>query len=340
LRFSSGLAPDREQTLFAAPRPGYCRAAKTDGGSMSTFLRALLSVAALGLAGNAAAQDPPQASDGGDILVTGQNIDQQISDFVGALTQAPPRGQLGRFETRVCPAAFGLQPGQKAAVIARLRQVAEAAGLEVGKPGCIPNMLLIVTTDKRAFIEGLERKYDFYFGALSKREVRRLARASGPAAAWQVEGPPLDSDGVEMSQSGDGAIPGADYAVNRTVASPSRISASGRPQFQAAAVVVEQGSLDGLTTIQLADYAAMRAFARTDPATLPASSPATILKVLEAPMGSPVPLTLTKWDLGFLKGLYAATDNLYAASQRTEIKERIQSDLGLEGAEKPKRRKK
>ncbi|HEX8124927.1 MAG TPA: hypothetical protein VF548_05030 [Allosphingosinicella sp.] len=308
---------------------------------MSVFLRVLLSAAALGLAAApAAAQDSPQPSDAADILVTGQNVDDQIKDFVGALTQAPPRGQLSRFETKVCPTAFGLQPGQRDAVLARMRVVAKAAGLDVGKPGCIPNILLIVTPNKRAFIEALDRKYDFYFGEMSNGDVRRLARSPGPAAVWQVQGPELTGDGDEASHSGDGALPGADYAVNRTTRPQSRVSASGRPQFQAAAVVIEQGALDGLTTIQLADYAAMRAFARTDPAKLPASSPATILKVLETPMGSPVPLTLTKWDLSFLKGLYAATGNLYATSQRSEIKERIERDLKGEAAESPKRRKK
>jgi hypothetical protein len=305
---------------------------------MSIFLRALLLAAAFGLAGAAAAQSSPQATDDGDILVTGVNVDQQIKDFVGALTQAPPRGQLSRFETKVCPAAFGLQPGQRDGVLARMRVVAKAAGLEVGKPNCVPNILLIVTPNKRAFLEALERKYDFYFGEMSSGEVRRLVRSPGPAAAWQVQGPQLTGDGDEASNSGDGALPGADYAVNRTTRPQSRVSGSGRPQFQAAAVVVEQGALDGLTTIQLADYAAMRAFARTDPAKLPSSGPATILKVLEAPMGTPVPLTLTRWDLSFLKGLYAATGNLYATSQRSEIKERIQRDIKAEGAEKPRKK--
>jgi hypothetical protein len=307
---------------------------------MSFFIRICLAAAALGLAGAASAQETPQNADAPDILVTGQDIDQQIKDFVGALTQAPPRGQLSRFETKVCPTAFGLLPGQRDAVLARLRVVAQAAGLQVGKPSCIPNVLLIVTTNKRAFIEALDRKYDFYFGEMSPREVRRLAREPGPAAVWQVQGPPVTAGGGEASQSGDSSLPGASYPVNRTTRRPSRIDSGARPQFQAAAVVIEQSALDGLTTIQLADYAAMRAFAKTDPASLPASSPATILKVLEAPMGTEVPLTLTKWDLSFLKGLYAATDNLYAASQRTEIKERIQRDMEFEGAEKPERRKK
>lgn len=301
------------------------------GGWMSIFIRFLLAAAALGLPATAGAQAPAPEPDGADILVTGQDIDQQIRDFVGALTKAPPRGQLGRFETKVCPAAFGLLPGQRDSVLARLRIVAKAAGLEVGKPSCIPNVLLIVTPDKRAFIEALDRKYDFYFGEMSNRDVRRLARSPGPAAVWQINGPQLDSDGAEVGMDGIGRIPGPDFAVNRTVKTPPLTSAPGRRPFQAAAVVIEQGALDGLTTLQLADYAAMRAFAKTDPARLPASSPTTILKVLEAPMGSEVPLTLTKWDLSFLKGLYAATDNLYAASQRTEIRERIQREIEAEG---------
>jgi hypothetical protein len=305
---------------------------------MSIFLRTMLAAAALGLAGAAAGQESPQDQDGPDILVTGQDLDSQVRDFVGALTQAPPRGQLSRFETRVCPTAFGLLPGQREAVLARVRLVAQAAGLQVGKPNCIPNILLIVTRDKRAFIEALERKYDFYFGEMSPREVRRLARAPGPAAVWQIQGAPVTAGGGEASQNGDASLPGASYPVNRTTRRPSRIDAPARPQFQAAAVVIEQGALDGLTTIQLADYAAMRAFAKTDPARLPASSPATILKVLEAPMGTEVPLTLTKWDLGFLKGLYAATDNHYAASQRTEIRERIRQEMEAEEGEKPRKK--
>lgn len=298
---------------------------------MLRLARFCLAGALLGLSGAVAAQDSPQTGDDAEIVVTGQDLDEQIRDFVGALTQAPPRGQLSRFESKVCPAAVGLTPAQKALVVARMKRVAEAAGLAVGGPKCIPNVMLMVTTDKRAFIEALERKYDFYFGEMSDREVRRLARSPGPAAAWQIDGAPLDSDGVEMGKGRAAALPGADYYVNRTVKAPSRIAASGRPQFQAAAVVVEQGALDGLTTLQLADYAAMRAFARTDPARLPDPAPPTILKVLEAPMGSAVPLTLTAWDLAFLKGLYAASDNLFAAAQRSEIRQRIKEDLETDG---------
>lgn len=294
---------------------------------MASSVRTLALAGALfAAAAGASAQETPPAEES-DIVVTGQDVEAQVRDFVGALTQAPPRGQLSRFERSVCPAAIGLTPSQKQAVVARIRRVAEAAGLELGGPRCVPNVLLMVTPDKSAFLEALARKHDYYFGELTPRQIRRLVREPGPATAWQLQGPPLDSDGVELGQGGEASLPGAEYYVNRTVKSPSRSTAAARPQFKAAAVVVDSRSLDGLTTLQLADYAAMRAFARTDPARLPAGSPPTILKVLEAPMGSEVPLTLTAWDMGFLRALYASPDNLYAASQRSEIRRRMAEEM-------------
>jgi hypothetical protein len=298
---------------------------------MAALVRFLAAAGALAFAAGLAAQETERPP---DILVTGQDVDRQVRDFVGALTEAPPRGQLSRFERRVCPAAVGLSPTQKAAVAERLRRVAEAAGLDVAGASCTPNVLLIVTGDKRAFIESLEREYPYYFGDMTSAAVRRLARSPGPAAAWQIQGPPLDAEGLEMPRAPGGAS-GADYYVNRTTRTGSRITAAARPRFQAAAVVVEQRSLDGLTTTQLADYAAMRAFARTDPERLPASSPATILKILEAPMGSEVPLSLTPWDLSFLKALYAGTGKLFAASQRSEIRERVAKDMKAQGEPRP-----
>ena len=299
---------------------------------MPGLIRRFALGAALLAAAPAVAQEPPRQGEGSEIVVTATDVEVQIRDFVDALTQAPPRGQLSRFERRVCPAAIGIPAGQKQAVVSRIRRVAEAAGLKVGGPRCVPNVLLMVTSDKRAFLEALRRKHDYYFGDLTPSQVRRLVREPGPATAWQLQGPPRDSDGVEQSQGGEANLPGAEYYVNRSTRLASRVTPAARPHFQAAAVVVEARALEGLTTIQLADYAAMRAFARTDPARLPAGAPATILKVLEAPMGSEVPVTLTDWDLGFLRALYSSSDNLYAAAQRTEMRRRMAEEL--EGTDK------
>ena len=92
-------------------------------------------------------------------------------------------------------------------------------------------------------------------------------------------------------------------------------------------MVVELDSLAGLTVTQIADYAAMRSFARTDPSRLQRSNAATILAALEAPMNSQVPLSLTEWDLAFLKSLYASESNRRAARQRYEMKQIVRQTL-------------
>jgi hypothetical protein len=288
---------------------------------MSQRLFGLLLSALLFVPAPSAAQDQAPPDDASEIVVTGtRDMERQVRDFVGALTQAPSGGQLSRFEAAICPTVVGVSPAQKQAIVTRMKRVAGAAGIAVGGASCTPNVLVVVTGEKKAFVEGLWKRHSYYFGQMSAGDVRKLASEPGPAAAWHVDGPPRTADGVELQQAGGGPY------VNRTTRNPSRIGAAARPQFAAAAVVVEMKALDGLTTTQLADYAAMRTFARTDPRRLPETAPS-ILRALEAPMGSEVPITMTPWDLAFLKSFYAAPRNLSAASQRSQIGGRLQGEL-------------
>ena len=277
---------------------------------------------ALAAASPAFGQSAPQQEDSSDIVVTGtRDMDGQVRDFVGALTKARPGDQLSRFEAAICPTAVGVSPTQKAAIVKRMKRVAGAAGLGIGGADCTPNVLLVVTGEKKSFIEALWKQHNYYFGDMSPGDVRRLAREPGPAAAWQVAGAMIDGDGREITTAKTG-----DASANRSTRIGSRLNVAARPQFAAAAVVVEMKALEGLTTTQLADYAAMRAFARTDPSKLAGSAP-TILKVLETPMGEEVPITITPWDLAFLRSLYAAPANMPASAQRSEIGRRLKEEL-------------
>ena len=267
---------------------------------------------------------PREEPSSSDIVVRGISPDRQISDFVEALTDAPFRGQLSRFAWAVCPAATGLPEAQNKAIRERMRRVARAAAVPLGAEGCKPNVLLIAVPDKKVLIEGLYKKYPSYFSGIPGRRVRSLANASTPAAAWHVEGrlsadaELLPTDVVSGTQA---------YEASRD---PSRISASTRPHFLGAVVVVEHKALTGLTTTQLADYAAMRAFAKTDPDRLEKATAPSILTVLEAPMGTPTPLTLTRWDFSFLKALYAMPPARYVNHQRSAIRSRVRKELEKE----------
>lgn len=288
---------------------------------MSAWIRAAALLAAFAAAPAALAQDAqPPGNPESNVIVTGDpDRAQAVRDFVGALTAGPMNGQLSRFETAICPAAYGLSGTMRAAVEARMRAVAAAVGLELGGARCTPNVLLMVTRDKQALIRAIARRYPQYFGEERENRSARVAAQPGAASAWHAQ-VRLNADGRELPMMGG-------FAVNQTTHAGSRLAASGRPAFVAAAVVVESEALVGLSATQLADYVLMRALARTDPGRLDGAAAPTILTALDAPAGSEVPLSMTRWDLGFLRGLYATQDNLYATAHRGRIAGTLQTEL-------------
>ncbi len=287
---------------------------------MLAFLRGCAIGAGLVFAAAAQAQQDPR-SEAPDIVVTGnEGLDRQVRDFVGALAKAPGQGQLSRFEWAVCPLSVGLSPAQNQAVASRIRRVAQGVGMKVADAGCAPNILVAAVADKQAFLRGLVQRQPGLFADMAPSRVRRLAREPGPVAAWQLKGL-RRADGYDLVKQNS-----SDIYVNQAAGSGSHIQETARPHFTAAVVVMELDAVQGLTTTQLADYAAMRAFARTDPSRLPASTPS-ILKAVGAPVGTAVPITMTEWDLGFLRALYSSADNLKAAFRRTEMRRILADEL-------------
>ena len=292
---------------------------------MRRLLRHLLIAAALAAPSVAAAQDAPADS---QIIVTGQRPDKEtIEGFVdAAVPRLPGQDQLARFHWAVCPRAAGMLPEQAAAVTRRIRSVARAARIDVAGARCAPNLLVIVTPDKAAFLAALARRRPEYFEGLNREQRRALSDPANPVAAWHLEGPPLYADGQEIRDDEQFGT-----YVNRTTRQPSRIGFAARPQFAAAIVVIDARALDGLTTIQLADYASMRTLVASDPARLGDTPAPTILRVIGAPMGSEVPVTLTSWDLAVLTAFYASDPKVSAASQRSDVRRRLGRELGGDG---------
>ena len=118
------------------------------------------------------------------------------------------------------------------------------------------------------------------------------------AAAVDHEERLLTADGLEAAKGR-----GHDYYTVKSADNPSHIKATSKPTFNASVVVIDVKAAAGLTLTQLADYAAMRTFADIAPARVKAVGVPTILEALGAPADKPQPVTLTYWDLGFLKSL-------------------------------------
>lgn len=271
---------------------------------------------------------PPETA---PIIVQGtQDRDKEVRTFIRDLTPAPVHGQLGRFEAPVCPAVAGVAPAQGDFIVERLRRIAAAIGIPIAKPRCDANVVVIVTADKAALLKKLDKqRHDYFPPDWSGSQIHELQRDPSPAAAWQFEqaywadGRPISSDIIAAGTDGGGFL----AATQRTTEPASRLKPSARNGFLTSIVVVQRDALNGLTTTQLADYAAMRAFVRTDPKRVPSSGVDTILSVIDAPMGSAVPLTLTNWDLSFLKAFYASGSNNYAEYQRAEMQRLMKREL-------------
>ena len=87
----------------------------------------------------ASAPAPAASASGEEIIVQGMRVNkQQVREFIRAVTEAPYEGQLGRFHAPACPVAMGLPDIQNARVAARMRQVAQAAGIRVARSRASP----------------------------------------------------------------------------------------------------------------------------------------------------------------------------------------------------------
>jgi hypothetical protein len=279
----------------------------------------------------AAAQAPP--ADNNSIIVEGvKDRAKRLQTFVKDLTPSTlTYNQLARWEVPVCPVVFGLTAPQRAFIVERMRILAKAVDVPLAKPGCDPNVIVIVTSDKAALLQALERRRPNYFPAdWSDRRIHGLQRDPDPVAAWQFEGV-VSTDGLRISDttaSNDTVDPaGLVTATIATTAPASRLRPPGRHDVLTSILIVQTNALAGLTATQFADYAAMRTFVHTEPKKVRAPASKTILKVLDAPMGTIVPLSLTSWDLTFLKAYYASGTQSYANVQRSEIAQRMKREL-------------
>lgn len=290
----------------------------------------LISAVALSLSATAL-QGPPALGPNSQIIVQGQNERAEIAKFVDQLAPLATETQLGKFLAPICPGVTGLPDGQNELVAERIYKVARTVGAPVDKPGCQANLIVLVVRDKRAAIENLQKKMPRLFGELSADVIARLKRLPGPAAGWQVTGL-IGSDGMPATRVRFSGVPKPDTVANeapliKSYAPIGRLYQASVPQFLASVLVVEDRALDGLTTTQLADYAAMRTLApiawRDRP--MPSHS---ILNLLNAG-GNPseAPLSVTWWDVALLKSVYASNNALPADIQRSAIAGQMRSEI-------------
>ena len=166
-------------------------------------------------------------------------------------------------------------------MLARISEIARAAGVRMAEEHCNPNLYIFVTSHPKELLQGMEKhhgSFDMFGPRGSPHLLDQLVGTPRPVRVW-------------YNIYGGGASVSFEYAFTRVL------------------VVVDQTRLQGVSPGQLADYVAMVSFAEIKPLAETRPNPPlgdapTILKLFD---GAPdaAPAGLSDWDQAFLKTLYS-----------------------------------
>lgn len=257
-----------------------------------------------------------------DIIVTGtRNLKEPAQKFVKTVTVETDE-QIAKFQNEVCPAVYGMPQAYVDVIVDRMRTVARDSGLPVADKDCGPNVIVMVADDARDLVNMMRTERRLAFNKLELSAIRRLVQGERTVRSWHTmelrgaDGRPMQS--IEFAGRLVPAITGV---------LPSRIQKSVRHDLELAFVIFDLSAIDGLSLQQIADHAAMRAFARTsiEPATLAGQSILTMFSDIRqdnAPAGG-----LTEWDAAYLKALYATNNTVSASMQRANMARLVRSEV-------------
>jgi hypothetical protein len=220
-----------------------------------------------------------------------------------AASAAPPgyTDPLPRIEGRLCPGVSGMRQDAALQLLDRIRHDATRIGIALADPNvCKPNMLIFFVKDTGETLNALMERQPQLFDNLSPSERSALKSGNQSVRAWnQVS--TRTRDGMMIYDS-DNLV----QIPQTTMADAhSKIYVPVRRELVSTVVLFGSQDVTGMSLTQLADYAAMRAFAN-DFSALPKDK----LSILNLFDGSGEPKEMTQTDLTFLETLYSGIPNL------------------------------
>jgi len=290
-------------------------------------LAALAVMATLSIEGDANAsirpvQVAPQAAQNGepvrleDIEVTGRPLDTLIDNFVNEVAAPARHRGLARWEGQVCVGTANLSGEAAHYMIDRVSTVADDIGLDVGAPGCTPNVMIVVADNADATTQAMTetRRRMFRMGGSGmdrgQTALEEFQNSDAPVRWWTVSAPIDAETGLIATRiPGECRSPcseGTDMAPVVQIAFASRLTTQIVDRILRTIVVVDVDQVTNVSPQQLADYVAMVVFAQIDPEA-DTRDYASVLNVFDAPETAD---GLTQWDLAYLEGLYGAERTL------------------------------
>lgn len=224
---------------------------------------------------------------------------------------------LARFEDPLCPGIVGVAQDSAVTMVGLIRQNAAELGLRLADPeGCEPNLLVLVIDDPRGYLAGLRERKPYLFDDLGDAELATLFDRPGPAHTWtRVLVRSRDGLDVWPTRSLQDIPWTAMHAAHSLIYVPTR------RDIDTALVLIDRKAVQGMSVVQIADYATMAGLSGNQAERL--SDPGETIRNLFDVDPAARPKSLTRSDRVFLKTLYSTMPNIPAAITLSMANERI-----------------
>lgn len=261
------------------------------------------------------AQEP--TADLGTVEVTGQGpIEDRAATFVEQVAAAPRGRGLGRWDRAVCVGAANMGARYAQAMIDRVSTVALELGLEIGEPGCTPNIMIAASSEPDQLAVALVDEDPNGFRPslsqtdLGSRALERFKTTDAPVRWWHVSLPvSVDTGEIAIRLHGEDAPAVA-------VRDASRVRANVRDDLARVIIILDAPRIGRVSYRALSDYVALVSLAQIEPSADTSAWPS-ILNLFSA---AEPPTGLTEWDRNYLQSLYAARrDRARPSQQAREI---------------------
>ncbi|MBI1401102.1 hypothetical protein [Hyphomonas sp.] len=246
----------------------------------------------------------------------------ETQNYVAQVT-APPHGteQLARWDDRICVGVSGVKAAQAQFIADRVSQRALEVGLRTGKPGCSPEITILVTTEPEVLIGAMQEKYANLFAVSSEKRVGTLGKSAfeqfkteeRPVRWWHVS-ETRGADGTRISGEARQGVADGVVGAPTVRSEGSRLRSATRQDLSHAIIVVDANLVQGVSMDSLADYIAFVALMQADP-NGNTTGIETIMNLFRVDLGDKRPMQMTDWDKDFLRALYSMPRNTVSLTQ-------------------------
>jgi hypothetical protein len=270
---------------------------------MSNFAATLLSALAILQAGPATT--PPPSGDetvveGLVVTAPAKTDKEQITGFVTSVTATSADKRLARWDRKICPGVIGLKPAYAQLLLDRISATAQAVGLEVGKPGCKADILIVASADTDTLVRQAVKDNPDTFAkyedgvSRGRKALDAFLASDAPVRWWHVTS--------RKTADGQTYVQGANVRVR----SVGRVKSNTRTDFDHVVIVMDVRRIGTVRFGALADYIAMVSLAQINPDADTKGVSSILNLFTDKAAGATPPDGLTDWDMAYLRGLYAA----------------------------------